>query len=145
MTRDEGILLLEVWREFYVPKHGLDFSIRSLRYITSGTEYVYLNGLVDELEDRIRDDSEFDPVTEIGMYIEEMEEVLALSDNHHFITHRYCSFMQSAAHDILWFLIRKEKNMQYDTPETRKKKLLDGIQDELDRRGILCDATVFLG
>lgn len=157
MTQKEGVAWLEAWREIHIPiamqKYSLlepkmngelDFSPKCLQKITSGVEYVWLNGLVDDLIKRVRD-GEWDPVTEVAMYYEEMDAVLATSPDNHFITHRFAGFMAENAHDILWFLMKKEKGIMGLNPYKRREVLKAQIQAELDRQGILCSAESFLG
>lgn len=157
MTRSEGVMWLKVWREIYIPQamkkyrllepkmNGrLDFGPRCIDHITSGVEYTWLNGLVDELIERI-DDGEWDPVTEVAMYFEEMDAILATSGPKQFVVHRFAGFMAENAHDILWFLMKKEKGIMGRNPLARREVLRLQIQEELDRKGILCSADSFLG
>lgn len=157
MTREEGVMWLKAWREIYIPKamekyrslepkkNGqLDFSPKCLHKITSGVEYVWLNGLVDDLIRRV-EEGEWDPVTEVAMYYTDMDAVLAISPDNHFITHRFAGFMAENAHDILWFLMRKEKGIMGLNPYRRRDVLKSQIQEELNRQGILCSAESFLG
>ena len=110
MTPQEAVVWLMAWRKENVPLYHLDFSDNMKRCITSGLEFVYLNYLVDTLIKRIRE-SYTDPITEVANYYYEMDDVLAMSDDGHYITHRYASYMENAAHDILSYLSKKEKEM----------------------------------
>lgn len=110
LNKDEAVTWLMAWRNENVPVYNLDFSEKMKYCITSGLEFIYLNQLVDILIDRIRQ-SPFDPITEVANYYYEMDDVLAMSDDGHYITHRYASYMENAAHDILNYLTRKEKEM----------------------------------
>ena len=118
LTRDEAVCWLMAWRDHYIPQYNLDFGPRMKRTITSGLENVYLNGLIDELIERVRNGTE-DPITEVAMYYYEMDEVLALSDDDHLITHRFASYMENAAHAVLSYLQKKEREMWNE-----RKKLL---------------------
>ena len=110
LNKDEAVTWLMTWRKENIPLYHLDFSEKMKYCITSGLEFIYLNQLVDILIDRIRQ-SPFDPITEVANYYYEMDDVLAMSDDGHYITHRYASYMENAAHDILNYLTRKEKEM----------------------------------
>ena len=110
MTRDEAVTWLTVWREQNVPKHNLYFPITIKRSITSGVENVYLNGMIDELIERVRESNE-DPITAVAEYYYEMDEILATSDDDHYITHRFAGYMERASYDVLIFLKEKEKEM----------------------------------
>ena len=111
MTKDEAIVWLNVWRETSIPKYNLVFStsFRSF-YISSGVKNVYLNGLIDELISRVRE-SDHDPITTVAEYNYEMDNILAMSDIGHTITHRFAGFMERASYDVLLFLKEKEKEM----------------------------------
>ena len=118
LTRNEGLMWIRAWREIYIPKRirdwapwkgkKLDFGPKSRKTVTSGVAWVWMNGLADELEERIAKGAD-DPVSEVAAYLDEMDEVLALSDESHYVTHRYAAFMWDAAHDALWYLMRKEQ------------------------------------
>lgn len=119
LTREEAVVWLMAWKDQYVPKYNLDFGPGIKRRITSGLEHVYLTGLIDELIERVREGKE-DPITEVAMYYYDMDEILATSDDDHYITHRFAGFMENAAHDVLGYLQKKEKEMW----EHERKKLL---------------------
>lgn len=108
MSRDEALIWLETWREMYVPTKDLDFSERCLTHITSGTKNVYLNSLINLLEDQIRT-GEDDPITEVAKYHYEMKEILELADLKDRRKQQFASFMEESSDDILWFLKKKEK------------------------------------
>jgi len=110
LTRDEAIVLLKVWRDQNVPKHNLYFPAIVKKIIASGTENVYLTGMINELIERIRESND-DPITTVADYYYEMDEVLATSDEDHFITHRFAGYMERASYDVLLFLKEKEKEM----------------------------------
>lgn len=138
MTKEEGVACLRAWKNHYVPKFNLDFGPGIKRRITSGLENVYLTALIEDLIERIRN-SEFDPITEVAMYYYEMDEILALSDDDHFVTHRFAGFMEESAHDILNFLQKIEAELVDDIEQgTVLKKVVKGrIQKYLNRTGIL--------
>lgn len=110
MTREEAVVWLMAWAEHYIPKYNLDFSPAMKQRITSGVSYVWLHGLINELIDRVRNGTE-DPITEVAMFYYEMDEVLALSDDNHLVTHRFAGFMEEWAHCILSYMKKKEKEM----------------------------------
>ena len=110
LTRDEAIAWLRVWEDQNVPKHSLYFPVIAKRIITSGVENVYLTGMIKELTERIRESND-DPITAVANYYYEMDEVLATSDDDHFITHRFAGYMERASYDVLLFLKEKEKEM----------------------------------
>ena len=91
LTVREAVLLLNEWRRLNIPRYNLDFSIGFSRAITSG-----------------RHD---DPITEVANYYYELDEVLAMSDDDHYVTHRFASYMENATHDIMNYLHKKEKEL----------------------------------
>lgn len=121
LTREEAVVWLLAWRDEFVPKYNLDFSPRMNRAITSGLEAVYMNGLIDELIERVRNGTE-DPITEVAMYYYEMDEILATSDDDHYITHRFASFMEDKAHSVLTYLQKKEREMWENEHERLLRK-----------------------
>lgn len=120
LTREEAVVWLTAWLDMTAPKYNLDFSFAIKRRITSGLENVYLTGMVDELIERIRNSND-DPITVVANFYYEMDDILAMSDDDHFITHRFASFMENAAHDALFFLQKKEKEM-YENERRRMDK-----------------------
>lgn len=118
MTREQAVVWLMAWREQYIPKYNLDFSDNIKRYVTTGVASVWMNALVDDLIDRVQNGTE-DPITEVAMYYYDMDEVLALSDDSHLVTHRFAGFMEEWAHTILSYLQKKEREMW----EYERKKL----------------------
>lgn len=110
LTVREAVLLLNEWRRLNIPRYNLDFSIGFSRALTSGHEYVFLNYLVDYLIKRIEKGHD-DPITEVANYYYELDEVLAMSDDDHYITHRFASYMENATHDIMNYLHKKEKEL----------------------------------
>lgn len=155
MTKEDGIFYLNEWLEDILSatmekwkvmdpksKGRLNFGWKCIDHITSGVEYVWLNGLADELESRINKSS-WDPVTVVADYIEEMDCVMALSDRSHMITHRFCVFMIDNAHDLLWYLMRKE-NLRTGELWSRRDETIRMIQSELAMQGIVYDAKNFV-
>ena len=135
MTKEEAVVWLMAWADDYIPKYNLDFGPSMKHRITSGLEHVWLHGLVDELIDRVRNGNE-DPTTEVAMYYYEMDEILALSDDSHLITHRFAGFMEEWAHCILSYLKKKEKEMwEYE----RKKLLQRSLERSQETRPRLAD------
>ena len=121
LTKEEAVALLIVWRDQNIPKYNLDFSPAIKRHITSGLENVYLNGLWGILMDQIRD-SPYDPITVVANYYYEMDDILAMSDDDHFVTHRFASVMENAAHDIMSFLMEQERSLnQYERSKSAGK------------------------
>ena len=110
LSKDEANALLQVWRDENIPVTNLDFSLKCTHKITTGVENVILNLMCDKLYNRINT-SAYDPITEVAGYYYEMEEILATSDDDHIITHRYASYLENAAHDLLGFFIKKEKEI----------------------------------
>ena len=112
MTKEEALAWLSVWRSENIPKYNLYFPPVAYmkRGICSGMKNIYLNGLVDELAERIRM-GRYDPVTTVADYNYEMDNLLAMSDNNHHVTHRFVGFMERASYEILLFLKEKEKEM----------------------------------
>ena len=100
MTREEAVVWLRVWKDQNVPKHNLYFSVMNPKRITSGTENVYLTGMINELIELVRESND-DPITTVANYYYEMDEVLAMSDDDHFITHRVAGFLERASYDVL--------------------------------------------
>jgi len=49
-----------------------------------------------------------DPITEVAMYYYDMDEILATSDDDHYITHRFAGYMEEAAHAVLNYLQKKD-------------------------------------
>ena len=112
MTKQEAVVWLMAWADDYIPEYNLDFGPAMKHRITSGMTNVWLHGLINELIHRILAGME-DPITEVAMYYYEMDEILALSDDDHLITHRFAGFMEEWAHCVLSYLKKKEKEM-YD-------------------------------
>ena len=110
LTREEAIAWLKIWRDQNMPKHNLYFPAIVRKTIASGTENVYLTGMINELIEQIRESND-DPVTTVANYYYEMDEVLATSDDDHFITHRFAGYLERASYDALLFLKEKEKEM----------------------------------
>ena len=110
MTREEAIAYMRAWKDFFIPKYNLDFSYRIKTRLTSGSEYVYATGMINDLIERVRE-SNYDPITTVAMYYYEMEEVLATSDDSHFITHRIAGYLENASYSVLSYLQKKEKEM----------------------------------
>ena len=110
LTKEQAIAWLAVWRDCRVPKYNLDFSIRTKRGISSGTESAYISHLLNTLIERIRESND-DPLTVVGRFWYAMDEILATSDDDHYITHQFAGFMENETHRILNFLQRKEKEM----------------------------------
>ena len=73
LNRTETILLIRAWQRESKRRGELDYSANMKFRLTSGTEQVYLDGMVEELIHRIRECSEWDPITEIMMYHYEMQ------------------------------------------------------------------------
>lgn len=138
MTNAEGVIWLKAWKRERVPKYNLYFPRRTLKNgISSGIEAVWQNCLIDELIERVRN-SEFDPVTEVAMYYYEMDEVLAMSDDDHFITHRFAGYMSEQAHAILSYLqkIEKERHQDPEARDYQKVIFRHELQKALDERDI---------
>lgn len=111
LTREEAVALLITWRKLNVPQYNLDFSYSMIcGRITSGLENIYINGLVDELIERIRN-SALDPITVVANYYYEMDKQLVESSDESFRLHFFASYMENKAHDILWYLRSAEKEI----------------------------------
>lgn len=110
LTKKEAVALLFAWREANSPKYNLDYRFGYSRYITSGVEHSFIEELLSTLIERIRNSNQ-DPITEVASYYYEMDEVLATSDDDHFITHNFASFMENKAHDIMNYLRKCEKEI----------------------------------
>ena len=112
MTRGEAIAWLNEWRKECIPRFNLTFvPVSKLsRGYSSGWKNVYLNGLIDQLIERIRK-SHHDPVTVVAEYNWEMDGILTMSDLSHKVTHQFAGFMERASYEVLLFLKEKEKEM----------------------------------
>lgn len=125
LTREEAVCLLFAWKDQNIPKYNLDFGPRMKMVITSGLENVYLTGLIDELIERIRN-GYMDPISEVAEYWYEMDEILATSDDDHFITHRFAGFMANSAYEVLNYLKKKEKELiDYERQRILRKPLAE--------------------
>lgn len=110
MTPTEAVCWLFVWRAQNVPKFGLYFPVLAKRFITSGVEAVYQNGMINQLIYLIQHSDE-DPITVVARYHAEMDEILSTCDDDHFITHRFAGYMERASFEVLQYLKSKEKEM----------------------------------
>lgn len=110
LTKEEGLMYLKVWGELNIPKYNLHYPMMAKLSITSGVENVYLTGMIRELYKRIVKSDE-DPVTVVAEYNHEMDEVLALSDNDHIITHHFAGYLERSSYDLLQYLKDKEREV----------------------------------
>ena len=112
ITKEEAIVALNVWRETCVPKYNLYYppAFNHHYTISSGVKNVYLNGLIDDLIERI-EISFHDPITVVAEYNYEMDNILTMSDNSHHVTHQFAGFMERASYEILLYLKEKEKEL----------------------------------
>ena len=145
MTKEEAVVCLLAWKDRYVPKHNLDFGPEMKRGITSGLENVYLNGLIEDLIERIRN-SEFDPITEVAMHYYELDELLATSDDDHFITHRFVGYMEDSTHAILSYLQKIEREILWGQPQEDlgKKIVKNRIQHYMKLAGMTGSAESWI-
>ena len=113
LTKDEAIMLLKIWKQEYILNHNLYYiavsKIRNYGY-SSGFKHSYLNTLIDILIDRIQN-SDHDPITTVAEFNYMMDDVLAMSDNDHRLTHRFAGFMERASYEVLLYLKEKEKEL----------------------------------
>lgn len=110
LTREEAVALINEWKKENIPKYNLHFSTMNKSRITSGVENVYLTVMTNELIERIRN-SDDDPITTVAEYTHFMDNILAVSDIDHTITHQFTSYMGSASYDVLLYLKETEKEM----------------------------------
>lgn len=113
LTKEEAVLLLNIWKEEYIQKHNLYYMpisrIRDYGY-SSGFKYAYLCEMIDMLVVRICH-SKHDPITTVAEFNYEMDDVLAVSDDDHRITHRFAGFMERSSYEVLLYLKEKEKEL----------------------------------
>lgn len=122
LTKDEAIVWILAWAETSIPKYNRDYQSSMRNHITSGVAASWMQGLVDELIDRIRNGTE-DPITEVAMYYYEMGDIIERSDDDHVITHRFAGFMEEWSHCILSYLKKKEQEMyEYERRRIQQKK-----------------------
>lgn len=112
LTKDEAIRLINEWREEAIPTKNLYYArIKcSLVQFSSGVRNAYLNTMLDYLIERIKK-SDHDPITVVATYNYEMDDVLAMSDADHRVTHRFAGFMERSSYDLLLYLKDKEKEL----------------------------------
>lgn len=73
-------------------------------------ENIYLKFLIDKLIHHIYATWE-DPLTVVANMHYYMDKIVEESEEDHLVTHRFASYMSALAHDIYWFLKRKEKEL----------------------------------
>ena len=110
LTKTEALTYLKVWSEMNIPKYNLHYPMKTKWSITSGVENVYLTEMIHELSILILKSNE-DPVSVVAEYQHEMDEVLALSDNRHTITHYFAGYLERASYDLLLYLKDKEREV----------------------------------
>ena len=120
LTKDEAIDLLNIWRRDYILHHNLYYvavsKIRNYGY-SSGFMHAYKECMIDILIDRIRK-SDHDPITTVAEFNYEMDDVLAVSDNDHRLTHRFAGFMERSSYEVLLYLKDKEKELNQNGSQT---------------------------
>ena len=110
MTKEEALFYLRVWEETNVPKHNLNYPTMTRFAVTSGVENSYLTTMIRDLA-RLVIKSDLDPITVVAQYNQDMEEVIAMSDNNHFITHYVAGFLDRWSYEVLLYLKEKEKEL----------------------------------
>lgn len=112
LTKDEAIELINIWRNEAIPSKNLYYPrIKcSLIHFSSGVQNIYLNAMLDYLIEQIRESSH-DPITVVATYNYDMDDILAMSDASHRVTHRFAGFMERSSYDLLLYLKDKEKEL----------------------------------
>lgn len=112
LTKDEAIELINIWRHEAIPTKNLYYATIqcSKIHLSSGVRNAYLNVMLDLLIERIRK-SDHDPITVVATYNYDMDNILAMSDMEHQITHRFAGFMERSSYDLLLYLKDKEKEL----------------------------------
>lgn len=112
LTKDEAIMFINEWRKEAVPQNNLYFSriLPNKFHLSSGFKNVYANAMLDLLIERIKK-SDHDPITVVAQYNYEMDDILAVSDMDHHVTHYFASFMERESYDLLLYLKDKEKEL----------------------------------
>lgn len=108
MERIEAILWL---REYLEDNILMNVKPRMPLFDSATTpfmENIFLEGLVNEIIKQIDETPSVDPLTIVGNLHYMFDEVLAESDDDHFLTHRFAAYNERAANDIYWYLKKKE-------------------------------------
>ena len=113
LSRNETIFLIRAWQRDVSRKGVLDYSPKMKFRLTSGSEQTYLNGMVEELIRRIRECTEWDPVTEIMMYHYEMQARHDAAVPNRRLVMRYAGYMADISASLLRYLKKSEEDLKW--------------------------------
>ena len=113
LNRTETILLIRAWQRESKRRGELDYSANMKFRLTSGTEQVYLDGMVEEVIHRIRECSEWDPITEIMMYHYEMQARHDAAAPNRRLVMRYAGFMADMSASLIRYLKDSEEDLKW--------------------------------
>lgn len=113
LNQTETILLIRAWQRESKRRGELDYSANMKFRLTSGTEQVYMDGMVEELIHRIRECSEWDPITEIMMYHYEMQARHDAAVPNRRLVMRYAGFMADMSASLIRYLKDSEEDLKW--------------------------------